>query len=143
MSASNTASTASTESSASRDRWGESREYLKLYRASFRARRYPEALNWLHEAHNLGRDNVFLHAMSHLSYIRFSWKDSDYRHALGHFVWAMCSPVMVPLERKKRVEVIGEWTPAPRNVAPLVPEQSEAPIAAPPINASARAADRP
>jgi hypothetical protein len=133
VSASNTSST---------DRWTESREYLRLCHASFRARRYPEALNWLHEAHNLGRDNVFLHAVSHLSYIRFSWKDSDYRHALGHLVWAICSPVMVPLERKKRVEVIGEWTPAPRNVAPVIAEPLKAPIAAPSINASAPAADR-
>jgi hypothetical protein len=133
VSASNTDST---------DRWAESREYLKLCHASFRARRYSEALNWLHEAHNLGRDNVLLHAISHLSYIRFSWKDSDYRHMLGHFVWAMCSPVMVPLDRKKRVEVIGDWTPAPRNVAPLAEEPLEAPIAASPINAPSPAADR-
>jgi hypothetical protein len=77
-----------------------------------------------------------------LSYIRFSWKDSDFRHMLGHFVWAICSPVMVPLERKKRVEVIGEWTPAPRNVAPLVEQPLDATIAASPITASRPAADR-
>ena len=123
-------------------RWAESRQYLRLCHLSFRAGRYSEALNWLHEAHNLGRDNVFLHAVSHLSYIRFSWKDSDYRHALGHLVWAMSSPVMVPLARKKRVAVIGEWTPAPRTIAtPEVKPLDTAAVAAPAINASARAAD--
>lgn len=134
MPASNTSST---------DRWTESREYLRLCHASFRARRYPEALNWLHEAHNLGRDNVVLHAASHLSYIRFSWKDSDYRHTLGHFVWAMCSPLMVPLERKKRVAVIGEWKPAPKSLTPPAAKQLEAPLTASPIDASTQAADRP
>ena len=122
--------------STSAQRWVESRKYLRLCHRAFGERQYPEALNWLHEAHNLGRDHVFLHAVSHLSYIRFSLKDSDYRHAFTHLVWALCSPVMVPLERQKRVEVIGEWKPAP----PI--DQLTTPIEAPaPISAAPRAAD--
>lgn len=124
-------------SSSSTVRWIECREYLRLCHAAFRYRQYPEALNWLHEAHNLGRDNVVLHAISHLSYIRFSLKDADYRHALTHLFWAICSPVMVPLERQKRVAVIGDWSPAPK----IEIEPIETPVAAPAISASPHAAD--
>jgi uncharacterized protein DUF3703 len=127
-------------SSSSVERWVESRKYLRLCHTAFRERQYPDALNWLHEAHNLGRDNIFLHAISHLSYIRFSLKDSDYHHALTHLVWAVSSPVMVPLERKKRVEVIGEWKPAPP-IEQVQAAITPAPIATPPITAAPRAAD--
>ncbi|HVN27096.1 MAG TPA: DUF3703 domain-containing protein [Candidatus Binataceae bacterium] len=126
-----------------RDRWVESRKYLRLCHAAFNERRYPEALNWLHEAHNLGRDHVLLHAVSHLSYIRFSWKDSDYKHVLGHLFWAICSPVMVPLERQRRIAVIGEWKPAP-DIEPVSTSVVAAPtIATPSISAAPPAADGP
>jgi hypothetical protein len=95
-------------------RWAESREYLKLCRSSLRDGHYPEALNWLHEAHNLGRDSVILHATTHLRYVRFALRASNYRRALGHIFWAALSPVMVPIERRKRTAIIGDWTPAPR-----------------------------
>jgi hypothetical protein len=124
--------------SSSAARWIESRKYLRLCHTAFGERQYPEALNWLHEAHNLSRDHILLHAVSHLSYIRFSLKDSDYRHALSHLFWAVSSPVMVPIERKKRVEVIGEWKPAP--TVELEKTLAE-PIATSAINATPRAAD--
>ena len=117
-------------------RWAEGREYLKLCNNASRGGNYQEALNWLHQAHNLGRDNVFLHATTHLRYVGFSVRESDYRRALGHIFWAMCSPFMVPIERRKRTEVVGDWKPAPRANA--------TPVTAPPlVNASFRAEDAP
>jgi hypothetical protein len=126
--------------SSAAERWVESRKYLKLCHTAFRDRQYPEALNWLHEAHNLGRDHILLHAVSHLSYIRFSLKDSDYHHAFTHLFWAVSSPLMVPIERKKRVEVIGEWKPAPP-IEQVKAAIAATPIAGPPLSAAPRAAD--
>src|ERR1700733_11899463 len=97
-------------------RWSEGREYLRLSSASLRQGNYAEALNWLHQAHNLGRDNIPLHAVAHLRYVRFSIHEADYRRALGHVFWAMCSPIMVPIERKNRTAVVGKWTPAPKKL---------------------------
>jgi hypothetical protein len=99
------------------NRWAEGREYLRLSRDASRDGRYEEAIKWLHEAHNLGRDNVLIHAVTHFRYVGFSWRESDYRRAFGHFFWALTSPFMVPIERRKRTAVIGDWTPAPRKIA--------------------------
>ena len=99
------------------ERWAESREYLRLCSAALHYGRYRDALNWLHEAHNLGRDNIILHASTHLRYVRFSLHDSDYRRALGHIFWAMSSPFMVPIDRRKRTATIGDWAPAPGKMA--------------------------
>lgn len=97
-----------------KERWTEGRAYLKLCSDSLREGDYSTAINWLHEAHNLGRDNVLLHATAHLRYVRFSLHEADYRRALGHVYWALTSPILVPLERNRRTAVIGDWKPAPR-----------------------------
>ena len=102
-------------------RWAEGRAYLKLCNVSLREGNYPKALELLHQAHNLGRDNIPLHAITHLRYVRFSVHESDYRRALGHVFWAVCSPIMVPIERKQRTAVVGEWTPAPKTIETSLP----------------------
>jgi len=93
------------------ERWAKSRELLALSRSAIRERRYLDALSALDTAHNLGRDNVALHASTHLRYVRFALRDSHYKRALGHIFWALTSPVMVPRDRQKRTAVIGDWTP--------------------------------
>lgn len=95
-------------------RWDESRTFLKLCADSLRMGDERVALNWLHEAHNLGRDHVGLHVATHLRYIRFATREGDYRRALGHLFWALSSPIMVPIARGKRTALIGEWSLAPR-----------------------------
>jgi hypothetical protein len=95
------------------DRWAECRVQLKLSRASLRRGDYAAAINWLHEAHNLGRDNVFLHVATHLRYLRFSFREARYRRALGHVFWALTSPLLVPIERKQRTAIVGEWKREP------------------------------
>jgi len=94
---------------------------LRLSRASLSDKKFSEALNFLHEAHNLGRDNIPLHALTHLNYIGFSLREANYRRALGHLFWAFASPIMVPLERKRRTSVIGEWKPAPKQLQNALP----------------------
>lgn len=103
------------------ERWAEGRKYLSLCNTSLRDGNYPKALELLHQAHNLGRDNIPLHAMTHLRYVRFSVHESNYRRALGHIFWAITSPIMVPLERNHRTAVVGEWTPAPKAIETPAP----------------------
>ncbi len=95
-------------------RWDESRKFLKLCADSLRIGDEQGALNWLHEAHNLGRDHVGLHVATHLRYVRFSFYEGNYRRALGHMFWALSSPILVPMARARRTAIVGEWTPAPR-----------------------------
>jgi hypothetical protein len=126
--------------SSARQRWTEGREYLRLSTVSLRQSHYPEALELLHQAHNLGRDNIPLHAMAHLRYVRFSLHEGNYRRALGHVFWAICSPIMVPIERKQRTQIVGEWKPAPRSLDNAAPT-SRASIAAVAVNASSSGGD--
>lgn len=95
-------------------RWAEGRAYMKLCTAFLREGEYAAAIEWLHQAHNLGRDNVALHVLTHLQYIRFSLHEGDYRRAMGHLFWAFSSPLLVPIGRRKRTEIVGDWKPAPR-----------------------------
>jgi hypothetical protein len=95
------------------NRWAESRAYSKLCAASLREHDYATAINWLHEAHNLGRDNIILHAATHLRYVQFSLHEGCYKRALGHVFWALSSPLFVPLGRARRTAIVGEWNPAP------------------------------
>lgn len=97
-------------------RWAEGYEYLRLCRAELRRGHYPQAVKYLDEAHNLGRDNIVLHAKAHFAYVRFSLHGAEYRRAIGHLFWAVVSPLMVPIERRRRTAIVGEWTPAPRNL---------------------------
>jgi len=128
--------------SSARERWIEGREYLRLCNASLRQGQYPEALELLHHAHNLGRDNIPLHAMAHLRYVRFSFHEGNYRRALGHVFWAMCSPIMVPYERKQRTEIVGEWKAAPRSLDNGASAGTPtAPISAVAVNASSPGGD--
>ncbi len=98
-------------------RWAEGRAYIRLCTASLREGEYVAAIEWLHQAHNLGRDNVALHVLTHLQYVRFSLHEGDYRRAMGHLFWALSSPVLVPLGRRKRTEIVGDWKPAPRTIS--------------------------
>jgi hypothetical protein len=93
------------------ERWAKGRELLELSRRAVRERRYLDALAALDAAHNLGRDNVALHATTHLRYVRFALRDFHFKRAAGHIFWAITSPVMVPKDRRKRTAVVGEWTP--------------------------------
>ena len=93
------------------ERWAKSRELLELSRLAIREGRFVEALTALDSAHNLGRDSVALHANTHLRYVRFALRNSDYKRAVGHIFWAMSSPLLVPLERRKRTATIGTWPP--------------------------------
>jgi hypothetical protein len=88
--------------------------FLKLCGDTLRLGDERAALNWLHEAHNLGRDNVRLHVATHFRYVRFSMREGNYRRALGHVFWALTSPLVVPVARNRRTAIVGEWTPAPR-----------------------------
>ncbi len=87
------------------ERWSEGRAQLKLSDALVRQRRYGEALQALHEAHNFGRDNVRIHTAAHFRYIGFSLRDKDYRRAAGHLYWTITSPILVIRDRKRRAEV--------------------------------------
>ena len=99
------------------ERWAKSRELLELSSLAVQEKRYLDALNALDTAHNLGRDSVALHAVTHLRYVRFALRDSHYKRAIGHIFWAMSSPVMVPLERRKRTAMIGTWPPPVKKLA--------------------------
>jgi Protein of unknown function (DUF3703) len=98
-------------------RWAKSRELLELSRLAIHEGRFLEALQALDTAHNLGRDSVALHATTHLRYVRFALRDSHYKRAVGHIFWAMSSPLMVPLNRRKRTAVIGTWPPPAEKLA--------------------------
>ena len=98
-------------------RWAKSRELLELSRLALREGRHLDALHALDEAHNLGRDRVSLHATTHLRYVHFAIADSNYKRAAGHIFWAMISPLVVPLERRKRTATVGKWNPPAEKLA--------------------------
>ena len=84
------------------NRWRQSQEHLQLSLRALRSGDYLSAIKLLDTAHNLGRDHILLHASSHLCYARVTLHAKDYRRTAGHLVWAVASPLFVPLERHKR-----------------------------------------
>ena len=91
------------------ERWTEGWKGFRQSTACCREGRFPEAIRFLDEAHNLGRDNVMLHAASHLQYARCSFHAGDMRRALGHLYHAATSPILVPIDRARRAGMIGDW----------------------------------
>jgi Protein of unknown function (DUF3703) len=77
--------------SESMERWSESNAYLKLCVESLHVNNYQQALKWLDQAHNPGRDNVTLHMLAHLSYAKFALRNADIRCVFGHIFWALIS----------------------------------------------------
>ena len=74
--------------SSSAERWIESRKYLRLCHTAFGERQYPEALNWLHEAHNLARDrpSTRIELFEHAGHALFLDEARRFNRVLGELI---------------------------------------------------------